>query len=330
MLGLRVAVFSKIAPKKSIVPATDENRDVLQDATARVNSIQPRQKRVPKNPFTMRQMKKTDRFDRIGSADDPQDAYEYDLEIYRFLRKAEHERLPSPTLLESQSTITPNMRSMVIDWIVNIHSSGRLHSETLHLTVNIMDRYLSTTDLPKSDFQKLACAAIFIAAKNCEAYPLVPEDLVDVAGHSFTLKSLLRMETDVLVAIDYRVDTILPIVFIKRFLRISARDSIVAMLAHFMSEIALLDAHFIGMVPSKLAAAIVLLALTLKYEDYKWDKFMEDNTGYTVSDLSPVVQMLLDAIHTIRNSRFQQSFKKYGRISGKVSHMNFPKTIILK
>lgn len=38
--------------------------------------------------------------------------------------------------------ITPNMRALLVDWLVQVHSRFQLLQETLYLTVAILDRFL--------------------------------------------------------------------------------------------------------------------------------------------------------------------------------------------
>lgn len=45
--------------------------------------------------------------------------------------------------MKSQSDINESMRAILVDWMVEVHLKFKLLSETLFLTVNIIDRYLS-------------------------------------------------------------------------------------------------------------------------------------------------------------------------------------------
>ena len=47
-----------------------------------------------------------------------------------------------PTYMSKQNKIDETIRSTLIDWMIQIHYNFKLLSETLHLTVNIIDRYM--------------------------------------------------------------------------------------------------------------------------------------------------------------------------------------------
>lgn len=57
------------------------------------------------------------------------------------------------------------MRAVLVDWLVEVVQEYRLRSETLHLAVNYLDRFLSSTAYVKrSKLQLIGIAALLIAA----------------------------------------------------------------------------------------------------------------------------------------------------------------------
>jgi hypothetical protein len=48
--------------------------------------------------------------------------------------------------------IKPNMRTILIDWMVEVHSRFKLLQETLYLTVATMDRFLQVSCIVVSLF----------------------------------------------------------------------------------------------------------------------------------------------------------------------------------
>ena len=43
--------------------------------------------------------------------------------------------------MNNQTDITPGMRSILIDWLVDVHLKFKVVQETLFLTVNLIDRF---------------------------------------------------------------------------------------------------------------------------------------------------------------------------------------------
>ena len=65
----------------------------------------------------------------------------YSNDIYSYLRKLEKEFPIKKGFLSGQE-VTPKMRCVLVDWLVEVHQQFRLMQETLYLTVSIIDRFL--------------------------------------------------------------------------------------------------------------------------------------------------------------------------------------------
>jgi hypothetical protein len=308
--------------------AVSQARKVLYDAGCKLNANPAKSSR----PITIDENypPKQD-FERLGDPDEPRDCYEFDLEIFRFMLSAERESLPSPNMFDRQTNITPRMRAMVLDWLVEVHRKMKMRTDTLYLTIRLIDQYLTATDLDKSRLQRLACAALLIAAKSGEIYPPTINDLVLLADKSFSGIALSRMEASLLAVVHFHVDLILPSMFLKRFLRLVNPDDKLSMLAYFILEASLMDQEFVGILPSKVAAGATCLAVTLERGCGSWGPREEANSGYSVSELIPVVQKLLQSVTTLTTGRFHAIRKKYATPSMyKVSGMSYPETIRIK
>ena len=56
------------------------------------------------------------------------------------------------------------MRRILIDWLVDVALEYSMGEDTLHLAVNLVDRFLSTIDIPKEKLQLVGTTAMMIAA----------------------------------------------------------------------------------------------------------------------------------------------------------------------
>ena len=65
----------------------------------------------------------------------------YSNDIYSYLRKLEKEFPIKKGFLSGQE-VTPKMRCVLVDWLVEVHQQFRLMQETLYLTISIIDRFL--------------------------------------------------------------------------------------------------------------------------------------------------------------------------------------------
>jgi cyclin B len=53
--------------------------------------------------------------------------------------------------MKRQTSVNENVRAILVDWIINVHMKFKLLPETLFLTINLIDRYLSLEVIDKSD-----------------------------------------------------------------------------------------------------------------------------------------------------------------------------------
>lgn len=102
--------------------------------------------------------------------------------------------MPLNNYLPRQAFITESMRTVLLDWIVDIHLKFKMFPQTLFIVAAIIDRYLAQKNAIREELQLIGAAALFIAAKYEETYR-VPEasELVNISARVFSKNDLLRM-----------------------------------------------------------------------------------------------------------------------------------------
>ena len=71
--------------------------------------------------------------------------------------------VPNQNYMTNQPDINEKMRKILIDWLLKVHSKFKLLPETLYLTVNIIDRYLSYEVITRKSLQLVGVTAMHIA-----------------------------------------------------------------------------------------------------------------------------------------------------------------------
>lgn len=66
--------------------------------------------------------------------------------------------------MKKQPDITHSMRTILVDWLVEVAEEYKLHTETLYLAVNFIDRFLSYMSVVRGKLQLVGTAAMFLAA----------------------------------------------------------------------------------------------------------------------------------------------------------------------
>lgn len=85
----------------------------------------------------------------------------------------------------------------------------------------IIDKYLMKKQMSKENLQLLGATAFFIAAKYEETYN-VPEvkELVHLSANAFTKSDVLRLEADILQALDFNLIMNNTLKFMEPFARL--------------------------------------------------------------------------------------------------------------
>lgn len=83
-------------------------------------------------------------------SDDPLCATTYVQDMYKLFRSKEVSTSVRPLYMDNQPYINQRMRSILVDWLVEVHLKFKLVPETLYLTVNLIDRYLDKTEVSRA------------------------------------------------------------------------------------------------------------------------------------------------------------------------------------
>lgn len=154
------------------------------------------------------------------------------------------------------------MRSILVDWIVEVHMKFRLLPETLYLCVNIIDRYLSCVPVQRNRLQLVGVTALLIACKYEEIYPPEVKDCVYITDRAYTRQEVLDMEAHIVKVLKFTLTVPTGHPFLQRFLHVTQATTVVRCLASYYLERMLQEHSALQFKPSVLAATAVALALS--------------------------------------------------------------------
>lgn len=245
---------------------------------------------------------------------DPSSVSEYLRDIYTHLREEEVERnRPQPTYIEAQTEINSRMRGILVDWLIEVHLKYRLKSETLFLTVKIIDAFVSRKDIPRRKLQLVGVAATLIAAKYEEIHPPTLSDLVYVCDRAYTREAIVQMELAMLNVVNFDLRGPTTAVFLGSFAEQNGCNQVQKHLVQYLAELALIDLKMIRYLPSHVAAAAVLLSNKLLQKLPAWPVHMAQHTGYTDSTIRDCAKELCQLLEQAPNAQLQAVQKKFSR-----------------
>jgi G2/mitotic-specific cyclin-B, other len=82
---------------------------------------------------------------------DVQNVCEFTKDIMKHFMDTEQDNQPKIKYMDHQDHITERMRSILVDWIIEVHFQFKLKVESLFLTINLIDRYLEKIKVTKEN-----------------------------------------------------------------------------------------------------------------------------------------------------------------------------------
>ncbi|CAL5384851.1 unnamed protein product [Camellia sinensis] len=260
--------------------------------------------------------------DRVVGIDDnvtdPQLCATIACEIYKNLQASERKKMPRTDLVERiQGDINASMRAILIDWLVEVAEEYSLVPETLFLTVNYIDRYLSGNVIPRQRIQLLGVACMMIAAV---------EEFCYVADNTYFKKEVLQMESSVLNYLKFEMSAPTAGCFLTRFVRaaqgineflsllLKVPSMQLGYLANYLTELSLLEYGMLCYAPSLIAASAIFLAkFILNPSKRPWTLTLRHYTLYKPSDLRDCVKAIHRLVCNIHSSSLPAIREKYSQ-----------------
>ncbi|XP_010061706.2 putative cyclin-A3-1 isoform X2 [Eucalyptus grandis] len=251
---------------------------------------------------------------------DPPTRGAYGSDIFRYLRNREMEpkRRPLPDYMEKvQNDVSPNMRGILVDWLVGVAEEYQLVSDTLYLSISYIDRFLSSNALSRQKLQLLGVSAMLISSKYEEIAPPHVEDFCYMTDNSYTKEEVVQMEDDILKALDYELGNPTIRTFLRRFSTVAQEghkttNLKLEFLGYYLAELSLLDYTCVKFLPSVVAASVTFLARYITQpRTHPWTSSLRRYSGYTVKDLKECVQIIHDLYLGRRGGSLQAVREKY-------------------
>ncbi|XP_038719428.1 G2/mitotic-specific cyclin S13-7-like [Tripterygium wilfordii] len=242
-------------------------------------------------------------------------AVEYVEDIYKFYKLVENESRPH-NYMDSQPDINEKMRSILVDWLMDVHHKFELQPETLYLAINIIDRFLSVKIVPRRELQLVGISAMLIASKYEEIWAPEVNDLVCIADRAYSHQQILVMEKTILGKLEWNLTVPTHYVFLARFIKAAIPDQEVSLqmenMVYFLGELGIMHYDTIIMFcPSMLAASAVYVARCALNKTPSWTETLKLHTGFSESQLMGCAKLLALFHSKAAESKLQVVYRKY-------------------
>ncbi|KAF5806295.1 putative cyclin [Helianthus annuus] len=251
---------------------------------------------------------------------DPQLCATMACDIYQHLRASEVKKRPAVDFMEKvQKDINASMRAILIDWLVEVAEEYRLVPDTLYLTINYIDRYLSGNLMDRQRLQLLGVACMMIASKYEEICAPQVEEFCYITDNTYFKDEVLQMESKVLNFLKFELTAPTVRCFLRRFVRAAhgvneAPSMHLECLASYISELSLVEYNMLRYAPSLVAASAIFLArYILSPSQNPWNSTLKHYTQYQPSELFECVKSLHTLVTECPNSSLPAIREKYSQ-----------------
>jgi hypothetical protein len=226
--------------------------------------------------------------------------------------------------MKDQFDINEQMRAILIDWLIEVHHKFGLKQETLFLTVNIIDRYISNKTIMRPRLQLLGVSALMIACKYDEICSPHIKDYVYITDNAYKSDEIFAMENEILKTINYEVVIPSPVSFfdiISLHYKFSPEQ---ISFGSYLMEVFLLDTRMTKYLASLIACAAAYIVMKFfKIESYQ-EIYQFWNSNNNIVLLKDCAREMCYLVDNIDKSSLNAVKKKYaGEDRHKVSAITF-------
>ena len=243
--------------------------------------------------------------------------------IYYNLLQEEHKGIKPMVVynyMTDQNEISEQMRSILIDWLIDVHYKFQFRDETLFMTVLIIDRFCTIRQISRVKLQLLGIAAMMIACKHEEIDLPKMEDFLYITDNAYSKNELVKLENDILMALNFELLYPSPIKFFE-YLSVNFNfDKKAHFMGKYLMETFLLDIKYVKYKASVISCACTYIVMKfLKMEGYQesYDKkyfLLNENEdlplGHGVKDCAQDICIFVD---NIKNANYLSCYKKYSK-----------------
>ncbi|GMN53180.1 hypothetical protein TIFTF001_022323 [Ficus carica] len=238
-------------------------------------------------------------------------AVEYVEDMYSFYKLVENESRPHD-YIDSQPEINEQMRAILVDWLVEVHTKFELSPETFYLTINIVDRFLAVKTVARKELQLVGISAMLMASKYEEIWAPEVNDFVCLSDRAYTHEQILRMEKIILGKLEWTLTVPTPYVFLVRFIKASVpNDKQVENLVYFLAELGVMHYATIMYCPSMIAASAVYAARSTLNKSPVWNDTLKLHTGFSESQVIDCAKLLVTLHSTASKNKLRGVYRKY-------------------
>jgi len=143
--------------------------------------------------------------------EDAEAAGEYAVDMVKQMLSRESQFTPKWGFMRLQPYITPEHRAALVERFSSLREHFGLRRETVFLSVNVLDRYLSLVEVRQRHLELVGMAAFLIAAKFEEIKPPDVKDLLQNFASDCNKQQVVKKELEILTRLRFEIASPTPL-----------------------------------------------------------------------------------------------------------------------
>ncbi|XP_073515752.1 G1/S-specific cyclin-E1 [Phyllobates terribilis] len=190
-----------------------------------------------------------------------------------------------------------SMRTVLLDWLMEVSELHKLHRETYYLAQDFLDRFLATQEnVMKSKLQLVGVTCLFIAAKMEEIYPPKLHEFSYYADGSCTEDEMLNMELIIMKALNWCLTPITVVSWLNIYLQVAYSKELQHFLLpqypqkSYLQIMELLDLCTLDVRSLEYSYRVLTAAALYHCTD---PEYLQEMTGFQWTDIHSCIDFLL-------------------------------------
>lgn len=182
-------------------------------------------------------------------------------EDYITLKEKELKYKINGDYIKNRKNLNKENLEEMIKWMSEIYVTGYLESETLMLSVNILNRILDLRDIDKSKLFLLGIGCLLIASKfeDIDENALTIDQLLIYSSNTYTIDEIKTVERIILKEIDFTLYIPTSLTFLDFYLE-GFSDAKFYYLSKYICELSVSHYSMVKFLPSHIAISSICLA----------------------------------------------------------------------
>ena len=189
---------------------------------------------------------------------------EYLIDILNDYKSTTKNFIINENYMNNQIDINKKMRKILINWLIEVHLKFKLKENTLFLSINLIDNFLSkNNNLNRKFLQLVGISSLLIASKYEEIFPPKINDFIFICDNAYNKNEILNMEKLILNSIDFNINFPTIFNFFEIYNQFFIFDKKIYFFCLFIMELTLLEIKFLNYSSDEICASAIYFSMKI-------------------------------------------------------------------